>query len=792
MRKRTLLGLLGAGLIYAGCGEESSSHSNGKSDVEDAQQDTVDTYDTKEIYSTLECETRTETSEDAGDVTEETDTSPIKSCLDSDKDGFYGMMADEECYAPYGKDGDCNDKNKLIYPGASELCDGIDNDCNGMTDENIANQSYYTKAAETQGVGICTSGIKSCVNGAWEIITPEVTPATTELCDGKDNNCNGFLDEGQLLSTFYLDEDGDGFGDLSKSISGCTGVDNLIYFNGVKVTNYVTKDGDCDDSNSKINLNAIESCNAIDDNCNKQVDEGLEQVANCGFNNKGIKTTYCVNGSIIDKTPCVDPDKCKNGEAKACTTICGTGIETCVDGIYSGCTASLPTTEVCDGVDNNCNTFVDEGQAMNTFYLDDDEDGFGDLTKSIVGCTAADGSIYSSGIKQIKNYVDGDGDCNDTNAGINPSAVELCNGIDDNCDNLIDNGSGVAPNTFYLDADKDGYGTSDTKVEACVAPAGYVNNNTDCNDTNAIVNPAAKEVCNAIDENCDGIVDNGLELVVKCGYNSNGTKTTYCSNGTISDKTICVDSDECKLGTLKDCEINGVTYTNLPKMKCGLDAVTSTYKFKSTGSESTSKPDGLDNNCNGIVDETFFVQVPAGEYQVGCDFSECGYAGNPTHSVETSGFYISMFEFTKKQAGTSGNSPETNVTKAEADLFCKSLGGRLPTADEWEIAANGGNVENIYPWGTLAPTCNLTNYWGCSDKPAEAGSYLLDKSEVGAYDMGGNVSEWTSTLDGVFAIAKGGNWQDEAKYVFVYNEQPKDSTKGDTETGFRCVVDKIN
>ncbi|MEK6845501.1 MAG: putative metal-binding motif-containing protein, partial [Nanoarchaeota archaeon] len=177
MRKRTLLSLLGAGLIYTGCGGgelNSDSSSCEKLDVISIQQDTaVDTYDTgidtkKEVKVDTAYDSgkdtfglETEVSTDAvGDTEEETnaDVYQITLCPDLDKDGFFGTISGEDCYAPSGKDGDCNDKNKLIYPGALEICDGLDNNCNGLTDEDIPDQSYYTGAAETLGVGACTGG----------------------------------------------------------------------------------------------------------------------------------------------------------------------------------------------------------------------------------------------------------------------------------------------------------------------------------------------------------------------------------------------------------------------------------------------------------------------------------------------------------------------------------------------------------------------------------------------------------------------------------------------------------
>jgi len=98
-------------------------------------------------------------------------------------------------------------------------------------------------------------------------------------------------------------------------------------------------------------------------------------------------------------------------------------------------------------------------------------------------------------------YVANNTDCNDANAAVHPSATEPCNTVDDNCNGQIDEG---VKSTFYRDADSDGYGNAASSVQACSAPAGYVANNTDCNDTNGAIHPNATEVCNGGDEDCDG------------------------------------------------------------------------------------------------------------------------------------------------------------------------------------------------------------------------------------------------------------------------------------------------
>ena len=100
-------------------------------------------------------------------------------------------------------------------------------------------------------------------------------------------------------------------------------------------------------------------------------------------------------------------------------------------------------------------------------------------------------------------------DCDDFNANVNPAATEVCDGIDNNCDGNIDEGGGGST-TWYFDADADGYGDPNVSQIACDSPGpSWVDNDLDCDDLNANVNPAATEVCDGVDNNCDGTIDEG-------------------------------------------------------------------------------------------------------------------------------------------------------------------------------------------------------------------------------------------------------------------------------------------
>ena len=151
--------------------------------------------------------------------------------------------------------------------------------------------------------------------------------------------------------------------------------------------------------------------------------------------------------------------------------------------------------ESCDGHDNDCDKTIDEDPYdAPVWHLDADGDGRGiaDPKQQVAACTEPDG--YSA-------Y---DDDCDDTNAKIHPFATETCDGIDNNCDGHIDTDA-VDIGTWFADTDGDAYGDPAVSVADCNEPKGYVADATDCDDTNNLVNPTAKETCNGIDDDCDSI-----------------------------------------------------------------------------------------------------------------------------------------------------------------------------------------------------------------------------------------------------------------------------------------------
>ena len=153
-------------------------------------------------------------------------------------------------------------------------------------------------------------------------------------------------------------------------------------------------------------------------------------------------------------------------------------------------------TEVCDGVDNDCDGVIDVGAADgDIYYADDDGDGYGDPSDDAFLCEDTSG------------YADNDDDCDDTDSSINPGATEVCDGEDNDCDGDTDDESSADITTWFLDYDSDGYGGSAYTEVSCEQPSGYVENDEDCNDGDSGINPDADEVCDGDDNDCDGDTD---------------------------------------------------------------------------------------------------------------------------------------------------------------------------------------------------------------------------------------------------------------------------------------------
>lgn len=158
--------------------------------------------------------------------------------------------------------------------------------------------------------------------------------------------------------------------------------------------------------------------------------------------------------------------------------------------------------ELCNEIDEDCTGYADEGLTT-TFYQDYDGDGFGNPLVTVQSCTLPWG------------YVENPYDCVDGDAAIYPNSPEVCNGKDDNCSGVTDEGYTLV--RWYRDADADGYGNNWSTMDACDRPIGYVIDNDDCYDEDASIHPYAPELCDDKDNDCDKTVDEGCGNISELG-----------------------------------------------------------------------------------------------------------------------------------------------------------------------------------------------------------------------------------------------------------------------------------
>ncbi len=302
--------------------------------------------------------------------------------------------------------------------------------------------------------------------------------------DCNDNDATSFP------APLFTDGDNDGYGGASAGITDCARA------------GLVTKSGDCDDALAAVNPGVVETCNKIDDDCDKSIDEA---------------------GSIGESIYYADADTDTYGNASSSKVVClqpagyVVNNKDCNDASQA---INPGAVEICNSIDDDCDLVADDGLAFNFYYRDADVDGY--------GVTATKGSACLP----VPGYVTTPGDCNDANAAISPGDPEVCNAIDDDCDLVADDG--LTFKDYYVDADVDGYGVTATKKNACLPVAGSVTTPGDCNDANAAISPGDAEVCNAVDDDCDLVADDGLtfaDYYVDAdvdGYGVTSTKKSAC------------------------------------------------------------------------------------------------------------------------------------------------------------------------------------------------------------------------------------------------------------------------
>jgi hypothetical protein len=245
-------------------------------------------------------------------------------------------------------------------PG-SETCDALDNDCDGQTDE-----GFSLGTSCSVGVGTCqASGTIACLANGTSACNATAGAPGSETCDSFDNDCDGTTDEGFSLGTAC--SVGLGICQTSGTIA--------CQPNGTS------------DCKAKPGLPDTETCDALDNDCDGQTDEGFSLGTSCSV---GVGTCQA-SGTIT----------CQPNGTSACNA-----------------TAGAPGSEACDALDNDCDGQTDEG-------CDDDEDGFCDQTML---CPESSSPSCPGGCT----------DCDDEDETANPGGTEVCNGQDDDCRGGVD------------------------------------------------------------------------------------------------------------------------------------------------------------------------------------------------------------------------------------------------------------------------------------------------------------------------------------------------------------------
>ncbi|MDP2314463.1 MAG: putative metal-binding motif-containing protein [Pseudomonadota bacterium] len=370
---------------------------------------------------------------------------------------------------------DCDDSLSGTYPGAEEVCDGADQDCDGLADDDATDALTFYADSDSDTFGDADAALAACTAPSGYVVDASdcddalamVYPGADETCDDLDEDCDGAVDEDAIdPSTWYADADSDGHGGIGSTATACDAP-----------AGYLASADDCDDSSGTTYPGADETCNGADDDCDGSVDDGAIDPT----------TWYADADNDGVGTPDVTVESCDQPAGYVAT---GSDCDDTDPSLGSG------ATEICDGVDNDCDGAVDEADAADalSWYADADGDGTGDPAVGQIACDAPAG------------YVSNTADCDDADGTAYPGADEYCDGADDNCDGAVDEGALDAA-TYYADIDGDGYGDPGDSGTFCFAPTGYAATADDCDPTSDAVNPGAAEVCDGVDNDCDGAAD---------------------------------------------------------------------------------------------------------------------------------------------------------------------------------------------------------------------------------------------------------------------------------------------
>ncbi len=496
---------------------------------------------------------------------------------DVDGDGHGDLEAETTTCEPPAEhvqnNDDCDDTDGDRFPGAPELCNGIDDDCDALIDDeddNLAESegSVFYRDTDGDGFGETSDNTQACLQpegfaaalGDCDDSRPEVHPGALETCNGWDDDCDELIDDADAdvdlgtTRSWYADADGDGHGDPDDSTVSCA-----------PPSGHVADGDDCNDLNPSISPSATEICDRgnVDEDCDGVYDDNdsstdpatmTEWAPDADTDGYGdaaaTPSLFCDDPStaadmwVTDLTDCDD----------AAAAIHPGAQEVCDD---------ADIDEDCDGLSDDDDSSVDSS-TRSLWYPDGDGDGSGDQSDP--------GSLFCNDpTDATTTWLADNTDCDDTDSAINPSATEICDAadIDEDCNGLADdedsNADSATRTSFYPDADNDGYGDAlATATDLCDDPSdadlAWLTTQLDCNDDDSSINPAATEVCddNDTDEDCDGLTDDRDASVDPAtlvdwyrdadedGFgDGTRTPTSVCNDPTTASVTYAADDTDC-------------------------------------------------------------------------------------------------------------------------------------------------------------------------------------------------------------------------------------------------------
>ncbi|MBI4814778.1 MAG: putative metal-binding motif-containing protein [Deltaproteobacteria bacterium] len=241
------------------------------------------------------------------------ETIVVDPCPDSDGDG-YELAA---CNSDPASGADCDDQVRTVHPGRKEVCNGVDDDCLRGVDEGCepcssgTTRACYSGDSATRGVGSCSNGSHACQGEYWPLDCPGEILPTPEVCNDRDDDCDGVVD--QMTEECYSALTGEGIGECRSGVRSCA------------EGRWTACEGEV--------VPTPDLCDEKDNDCDGQADEDC----------------LCAKGST---RPCYSgpPGTANVGE-------CHTGFAACVTGLsYESCRhEQVPVAEIaCDGVDQDC------------------------------------------------------------------------------------------------------------------------------------------------------------------------------------------------------------------------------------------------------------------------------------------------------------------------------------------------------------------------------------------------------------------------------------------------------